>query len=86
MVTTVIIVMVIDTQGSWYINLASLFPGIFENTFCTCMEGILCRVKVATSVFSFLCLQAKYTCGAIQGYYHACSGKVDGMSYSRNQK
>ena len=54
MVTTVIIVMVIDTQGSWHINLASLFPGI-SKTLIACMEGILCRVKAATSVFNFLC-------------------------------
>ena len=65
MVTTVIIVMVIDTQGSWHINLASLFPGILK-TLNACMEGILCRVKAATNVFNFLCLQAKYTCGAIR--------------------
>ena len=50
MVTTVIIVMVIDTQGSWHINLASLFPGILK-ALNACMEGILCRVKAATSVF-----------------------------------
>ena len=30
------------------------------------MEGILCRVKAATSVLSFLYLQARYTCGAIR--------------------
>ena len=66
MVTTVIIVMVIDTQGSWHINLASLFPGILKAP-NACMEGILCRVKAATSIFNFLCLQAKYTCGAIRG-------------------
>ena len=65
MVTTVIIVMVIDTQGSWHMNLASLFPGI-SKTLNACMEGILCRVKAATNVFSFLCLQAKYTCWAIR--------------------
>ena len=65
MVTTVIIVMVIDTQGSWHINLASLFPGI-SKTLIACMEGILCKLKAATSVFNFLCLQAKYTCGAIK--------------------
>ena len=65
MVTTVIIVMVIDTQGSWHINLASLFQGI-SKALNACMEGILCRVKAATSVFNFLCLQAKYTCGAIR--------------------
>ena len=46
-------------------NLASLFPGI-SKTLIACMEGILCRVKAATNVFSFLCLQAKYTCGAIR--------------------
>ena len=52
MVTTVIIVMVIDTQGSWHINLASLFPGILK-ALNACMEGILCRVKAATSVLTF---------------------------------
>ena len=71
MVTTVIIVMVIDTQGSWHMNLASLFPGI-SKALNACMEGILCRVKAATSVFNFLCLQARYTCGAIKSYYHTC--------------
>ena len=65
MVTMVMIVMVIDTQGSLQINLASLFPGILK-TLSACMEGILWRVKAATSVFSFLCLQAKYTCQAIK--------------------
>ena len=65
MVTTVIIVMAMDTQGSWHINLASLFPGI-SKTLNACREGILCRVKAATNVFGFLCLQAKYTCGAIR--------------------
>ena len=52
MVTKVRIVMVIDTQGSWHINLASLFPGI-SKTLIACMEGILCRVKAATSVSTF---------------------------------
>ena len=85
MVTTVIIVMVIDTQGFWHINLASLFSGI-SKALNACMEGILCRVKAATSVFNFLCLQAKYTCGAIRATTTHVSGQVDGMSYSRNQK
>ena len=82
MVTTVIIVMVIDTQGSWHINLASLFPGI-SKTLNACMEGILCRVKAATNVFNFLCLLifCVYLWG-YQGYYYTCSGQVDGMSYS----
>ena len=65
MVTKVIIVMVIDTQGSWHINLASLFRGILK-ALNACMEGILCRGKAATSVFNFLCLQARYTCGDIR--------------------
>ena len=77
--------MVIDTQGSWHINLASLFPGI-SKALNACMEGILCRVKAATSIFNFLCLQARYTCGAIRATTTHGSGKVDGMSYSGNQK
>ena len=85
MVTTVIIVMVIDTQGSWHINLASLFPGI-SKTLIACMEGILCRVKAATSVFNFFVLTGQVYLWGQQSYYHTCSGKVDSMSYSRNQK
>ena len=85
MVNSVIIVMVIDTQGSWHINLASLFPGILK-ALNACMEGILCRVKAATSVFQLFVLTGQVYLWGYQGYYHTCSGKVDGMSYSRNQK
>ena len=81
MVTTVIIVMVIDTQGSWHINLASLFPSI-SKTLNACMEGILCRVKAATNVFNFLVLTGQVYLWGYQGYYYTCSGQVDGMSYS----
>ena len=68
MVTTVIIVMVIDTQGSWHMNLASLFPGI-SKALNACMEGILCRVKAATSVFSFFVLTSQVHLWGYQGYY-----------------
>ena len=81
MVTTVIIVMAIDTQGSWHINLASLFPGV-SKTLNACMEGILCRVKAATNVFSFLLLTSQVYLWGYQNYYYACSGQIDDMSYS----
>ena len=65
MVTMVIMVTAIDTHGSWHMNLASLLLGI-SKALKACMEGIFCKVKAATNVLSFLCLQAKYTCGAIK--------------------
>ena len=81
MVIMVIIVMVIDTQGSWHMNLASLFPGILK-TLIACMEGILCRVKAATSVFQLFVLTSQIYLWGYQSYYYTCSGQVDGMSYS----
>ena len=52
-----------DTHRSWHINLASSFGGISKADIASVM-GSLCSVIAVTSVQSFLCLQAKYICGA----------------------
>ena len=54
----VIIVMAMDTHGSWQINLASLLFGISKADIAS-VPGNLYKVMAATNVCSFLCLQAK---------------------------
>ena len=54
----VIMVTAIDTQGSWQINLASLFWGS-SNADMVSVGGSLCNVMAVTSVHNFLSLQAK---------------------------
>ena len=71
MPSMVIRVTAMDTHGSWHINLASSFWGISKADIASVM-GSLCSVIAVTSVQSFLCLQAKYICGAsIQVNMHA---------------
>ena len=52
-----------DTHGSLHISLVSSFWGISKADIASVM-GSLCSVITVTKVCSFLCLQAKYICGA----------------------
>ena len=66
-------------------NLASLFPGILK-ALKACMEGILCRVKAATSVLNFLVRTSQVYLWGYQGYHHTCCGEIDCMGYGGDQK
>ena len=80
MVTTVIIVMVNDTQGSWHINLASLFPGILKHLMLVWKE-FFAELKLLL-MFSAFCAYKPSILVGYQSYYYTRSGQVDGMSYS----
>ena len=59
----VIVVTAMDTHGSWHINFASFVLGISKADIAS-ETGSLWRAIAVTKVLNFLCLNARYICGA----------------------